>query len=97
MTDRPIRDTPADATRIATAILRRHGCAYPDAVTAEILAALTGNHIGLTDLTPPEDPNADYHRPPEHAIAPPPATDNATPGLAEYQAAKANRPKEIQP
>lgn len=94
---RPVRDTPGDATRITTAILRRNGCPAPEAVTAELMAAYLGNHLAIIDTTPPEDPNAGYHRPPDHTIAPPPATGEPTPGLADYLAAKAVRPREIQP
>ena len=81
---RPTRDVAGDATRIATAILRRNNCAVPEAVTTEILAALHGNHIGLVDTTPPEDPNADW-RPPAHTTAA--AAD--TPGTTAYQQARA--------
>lgn len=89
---RPIRDTPGDSTRITTAILRRNGCPAPEAVTAELMAAYLGNHLAIVDTTPPEDPNAGYHRPPEHALAPPPATETPTPGLAAYLAARGKTP-----
>lgn len=81
---RPIRDTPGDSTRVVTGILRRNGCATPDAVTAEIMAALLGNHLAIVDTTPPEDPNADW-RPPAHTTPP----DAPSPGTSAYQAARA--------
>jgi len=88
MTTRP-RDVAGDSTRITTTILRRNGCATPEAVTAELMAALLGNHLAIVDTTPPTDPNADWHRPPEHMIAPPPAAiDTPSPGLAAYRAAR---------
>lgn len=94
---RPPRDVRADAKRVLATALPHLSPGDPEYIALGLLTALDGARLGLTDLTPPEDPNAGYHRPPEHALAPPPATDNPTPGLAQYQAAKATRPKEIQP
>jgi len=96
MTTRP-RDVREDAKKVLAGALPHLGTGDPEYIALGLLAALDGARVGLVDLTPPEDPNAGYHRPPEHTIAPPPATGEPTPGLAEYQAAKANRPKEIQP
>jgi len=94
---RPQRDVRDDAKRVLAGALPHLGPGDPEYIALGLLTALDGARIGLTDLTPPEDPNAGYHRPPDHTIAPPPTTEDPTPGLAEYLAAKAERPKEVQP
>jgi hypothetical protein len=91
MTGRPPRDVRAAALDRITSLLHRAQHPTPDAFALEILTCLDGIHIGLTDTTPPTDPNADAFTRPDHTI--PAATAQApTPGLAEYLAAKHNRP-----
>lgn len=92
MTARPPRDVRADATRAFERRLRHEGCRVPDFLARELVVLLDSHRIGLTDLTPPNDPNQDYHRPDSGRIAPPPTTETPTSGLAEYLAAKAARP-----
>jgi hypothetical protein len=59
MTGRPPRDVREDAKHVLANALRREGHRSPDVYALELLVVLDGAHIGLTDTTPPADPNAD--------------------------------------
>ncbi len=59
MTARPPRDVREDAKHVIANALRREGHNAPDVYALELLVVLEGAHIGLTDTTPPVDPNAD--------------------------------------
>lgn len=59
MTARPPRDVREDAKHALANALRREGHNAPDVFALELLVVLEGAHIGLTDTTPPVDPNAD--------------------------------------
>ena len=59
MTARTPRDVREDAKHVIANALRREGHNAPDVYALELLVVLEGAHIGLTDTTPPVDPNAD--------------------------------------
>lgn len=84
MTGRP-RDVRDDAKHVLANALPHLGTGDPEYIALGLLAALDGARIGLTDTTPPTDPNADWH-PPTHTI--PAAIDTPSPGLAAYRAAR---------
>lgn len=82
MTGRPPRDVRHDAAQRLTALLRREQHPAPEILANELLIALDGAHIGLTDTTPPTDPAADPF------TRPTPATPDSD-ALAQYRAARA--------
>lgn len=53
MTGRPPRDVREDAKSRIAALLRREQHPAPELLANELLVALDGIHIGLTDTTPP--------------------------------------------
>jgi len=83
MTTRP-RDVREDAKKVLANALPHLGTGDPEYIALGLLAALDGARVGLVDLTPPDDPNADW-RPPPGTI--PAAAD--TPGTTAYQQARA--------
>lgn len=86
------RDVRAAAHDRITALLRRAEHPTPEAFALEILVALDGIHIGLTDTTPPTDPEADPFTRPTEVTPAAAAAEQPPPGLAEYLAAKTRRP-----
>lgn len=76
--NRPSRDLRAEATDRLTRLLRREQHPTPEALALELLVALDGIHIGLTDTTPPTNPDAD-------PLARPADTTGPTP---DYRAAR---------
>lgn len=87
MSNRPTpRDCRADARTALTRWLRHTDAPNPDSLAGELLVVLDGARLGLTDLTLPEDPNADPLRRITDPI--PAAAPQPSPGLAEYRAAR---------
>jgi hypothetical protein len=88
MTTRP-RNVREDAKKVLANALPHLGQGDPEYIALGLLAALDGAHIGLTDTTPPVDPNADALTRPTHVTP-------AVSASSEYQQAKAalakNRP-----
>jgi hypothetical protein len=85
VTGRPPRDLRDEAKQRITALLRRAQHPTPDAFALDILTALDGIHIGLTDTTPVTDPNADpFTRPPD-TTGPTPAWQAARQALKGQQ------------
>lgn len=76
--NRPPRDLRAEAAQRLAALLRREQHAAPELLANELLIALDGIHIGLTDTTRPANPDAD-------PLARPAGTTGPTP---DYRAAR---------
>lgn len=81
MTSRPPRDLRTEVRAvIARQLTGLFGIGQADILAGNILVALDGHHIGLTDTRPPADPNADWH--------PPAPTSTATGPSDDYRAAR---------
>lgn len=87
----PPRDVRADAIHALARRLAQEARAErptpPDALGRELVVILDAHQIGLIDRRRPQNPDADPMNRPEPA---PPDSD----GLAQYRAARANRPTE---